>query len=250
MRAPSAVWEVPPAAIGLGCDEVHVWRAVLDQLAVCLPGLWRTLAEDERARANRFRFQRDRDHYSAARGSLRAILGRYLGVEPGQLQFCYNPHGKPALARGPGGDGLRFNLSHSHGLALFAFARGHELGIDVERIRPEVASEQIAERFFAPGEVAALRALPDHLRTTAFFRCWTRKEAYIKALGKGLAIPLAQFEVSLAPEEPPALLRTQPDPREAARWTLQELDPGSGYAAALAVEGHGWRVRCWEWRGV
>jgi 4'-phosphopantetheinyl transferase len=148
-----------------------------------------------------------------------------------------------------GGDGLRFNASNSHGLALFAVSCGRELGTDVERIRADVASDQVAERFFSPGEVAVLRSLPNHLQTTAFFHCWM-KEAYIKAHGEGLSIPLDQFDVSLAPGEPPALLSTQQDPVEASRWRLEELNPGPGYMAARAVEGHNWKLKCWQGPGA
>jgi 4'-phosphopantetheinyl transferase len=134
-------------------------------------------------------------------------------------------------------------------VALYAVTRAREVGIDVELIRSDLKIEQIAERFFSHHEIATLRALPTELRQSAFFRCWTRKEAYIKATGKGLSLPLDQFEVSLTPGEPAALLSTQPDPNEAQRWSLRELTPAPGYAAALAVEGHGWCLACWDWRG-
>src|SRR5207244_11453763 len=122
-----------------------------------------------------------------------------------------------------------------------------EVGIDLEYIRAEVADEPIAERFFASREIAALIGLPAPLRAEGFFNCWTRKEAYIKARGEGLTIPLDAFEVSLAPEEPAALLRVDSDPAEASRWSLQALAPGPGYVAAIAVEGRDWQLRCWEW---
>ena len=228
-------------------NEVHVWRASLDLTASHVQILQQTLAPDERARAERFYFQKDRAHFIVARGLLRVILGRYLDRPPDQLRFCYNSNGKPALAKEFNRDTLCFNLSHSHGLALFAVTRGRELGVDLERVRPHLADEQIAERFFSPREVAMLRALPTNMRTEAFFNCWTRKEAYIKARGEGLSFPLDQVDVSLAPGEPVALLSAKADPHEASRWSLQELAPGPSYAAALAVEGHDWRLRCWQW---
>src|SRR5919198_1549029 len=156
MSAPSTVWDLPPATLTLGLDEVHVWRAALDQMASYVRSLWQTLAMDERARAEHFRFQRDREHFIVARGLLRAILSRYLAMEPRQLRFSYSLHGKPALAWDSGRDGLRFNVSHSHGQVLFAISYGRELGIDVERIRADVVNEPIAEQFFAPPEVAVL----------------------------------------------------------------------------------------------
>jgi 4'-phosphopantetheinyl transferase len=141
---------------------------------------------------------------------------------------------------------LRFNVSHSHSLALYAITRAREVGVDVEHIRPEIAQEKIAERFFSPREVTVLRALPTPLQASAFFACWTRKEAFIKAKGDGLTLPLDQFDVSLAPGEPATLLRTAWDPQEAACWALQDLAPAPGYRAAVAVAGHAWRLTCWD----
>jgi 4'-phosphopantetheinyl transferase len=165
------------------------------------------------------------------------------------LRFGYNPYGKPALVGEEGEKGLRFNVSHSHGLALYAITRGREIGVDLERIRPFPDLIGLAERFFSPKEVAALRTLPAPMQTEAFLTCWTRKEAYIKAKGEGLSLPLSQFEVSLAPGEPSALLRTQWDALEASRWSLHALTPGPGYVAALAVECNHRRMTCWHWTG-
>ena len=244
MSSSVATWSPPPPSLALGDDEVHVWRAELDPATEVIERLQQTLAADERERADHFYFERDRRHFTVARGVLRALLGRYLGEEPNRLRFNYSPHGKPALATD--GD-LRFNLSHSHGLALYAFARGRELGIDLERHRPDVADEGIAERFFSRAEVEALQALPRELRPEGFFNCWTRKEAYIKARGEGLSLALDRFDVSLAPGEPAALLSLRGNLQEAARWSLRALAPGAGYAAALAVEGQGWELKCWRW---
>lgn len=241
-------WSDPQETRMLGNDEVHVWRAALNEKGSRVKRLQKTLAADERARAERFYFQKDRDHFIVARGLLRTILGRYLKIEPSQLRFRYTSHGKPFLARETGGNTLRFNVSYSHGLALYAITRSRELGVDVEFTRPEPVDEQIAERFFSPREVAALRALPTNMQQEAFFNCWTRKEAYIKARGEGLSLRLDQFDVSLAPGEPPALLYTNGDPQEVSRWSLQNLTPGPGYAAALIVEGDDWRLKCWHWK--
>ena len=231
----------------LGRDEVHVWRASLDQAPARIQGFLHTLAADERARAERFYFERDRDHFIVARGVLRAILGRYSSRAPEGLSFCYGAHGKPALAGHSGADAIRFNVSHSGELALYAVARDREVGIDLERIRFDLAAAEIAERFFSQAEVEMLRALPAEAQRDAFFRCWTRKEAYIKARGEGLSLPLDQFDVSLAPGEPAELLRTQRDPSEASRWSIHELTPAPGYVAAVAVEARGWRLSCWQW---
>ena len=241
------LWGFPPATIILGSNEVHVWRAALDEPPPQIDSFLHTLAADEQTRAERFYFQRDRERFITARGVLRAILGLYLNRAPKCLSFCYSSHGKPALAWESGGDAIRFNMSHSHGVALYAVARGREVGIDLEFIRRDLEVEQIAERFFSRRETATLRALPTDLRKYAFFLCWTRKEAYIKARGEGLSLPLDQFDVSLIPGEPAALLSAQPDSDEALRWSLQELTLASGYVAALAVEGRGWSLSCWQW---
>lgn len=240
-------WEVPPESPALTADEVHVWRARLDPEPSAVALLAATLSADERARAARFRFDRDRVSYVVARGVLREILGHYLHVAPAELRFVYSPHGKPSLDAAPRASTLRFNVSHSHGFALYAFASGREVGVDVEYMRPDFAGEEIAERFFSRGEVNTLRGLPRGERLAAFFRCWTRKEAYIKARGEGLSHPLELFDVSLTPGEPAALLATRPDPLEATRWSLEELSCAPGYAASLAVEGAAPRLELWRW---
>jgi len=236
------LWQSPAEHLSLGGDEVHVWRVKLDRLEARLQELLLTLAEDERSRAGRFYFQRDRDRYVAVRGSLRALLSSYLNRKPGELRFHYGAHGKPALANGSTDDSICFNVSYSDEMALLAFSRGREIGVDIERIRTELAREKIAERFFSLREVDSLFSLPPDTQTEAFFNCWTRKEAYIKARGEGLSLPLETFTVSLVPGEPAALLSTA----EPSGWCLRELTPDPSYAAALAVEGYDWQLKCWK----
>jgi medium-chain acyl-[acyl-carrier-protein] hydrolase len=238
-------WADITAVPALTNDAVHVWRASLERSDDELTALEHTLSADERSRADRFCFPRDRRHYIAGRGILRALLARYLRCDPAALQFHYNPQGKPSLASGVT-DPLRFNVSHSHGVAVYGITRGREIGIDVEQVRGEVAVDQLAERFFSPREVAALRALPASERRDAFFRIWARKEAYLKATGLGLSLPLDCFDVSLVPGEA-ALLATRNDPAEAARWTMRELAVADGFAAAFLVEGNSWRLWCGQW---
>lgn len=240
-------WKPAPAPLVLERDEVHVWRVALEAPPERVQALLATLNDHERERAGRFYAQRHRERFIVARGALRAILARYLRLDPRALRFQYGPHGKPALALDGACSDVRFNLTHSHELALCAVARGRELGIDVEQIRPERAASGVAERFFSPREVAALHALPDALWTAAFFACWTRKEAYIKARSAGFGLPLDQFDVSVAPHEPAALLATRHDPPDVARWSLLDLEPGPSYAGALAVAGTGWRLHQWDW---
>jgi 4'-phosphopantetheinyl transferase len=196
----------------------------------------------EVARADRFHFEKDRRQFVIGRGLLRTILGRYLNLKPHGLRFGYAAQGKPFLM-GIGDSTCRFNLSHSAGVVLIAVTANREPGIDLERIRPEFANETIAEEFFSSQEIAALRRLPAYVQPEAFFNCWTRKEAYLKARADGLSFPLSQFSVSLIPGEPAALLRVHGEPDETARWSLLHLDPGTGYVGALVVEGPRPRLR-------
>ncbi|HEY0100012.1 MAG TPA: 4'-phosphopantetheinyl transferase superfamily protein [Pyrinomonadaceae bacterium] len=253
MRLPphdQQVWLSPPERTLLADGEVHVWRAELNPDGSVLGELAEALSPDERLRASKFHFQRDRDHFVAARGRLREILSRYAGTAAGRLRFSYDKYGKPSLVGEAGGGALRFNVSHSNGVALYAVTVGHEVGVDVEFVREDFASLEIAERFFSRREVAALLALAPGQRASAFFDCWTRKEAYIKARGEGLSHPLHLFTVSLAPGQPAALLYTEDDEQEAARWSLVELFPGAGYRGALAVEGGAPSLRCWSCEGA
>ena len=210
-----------------------------------LDRLRQTLAPEEKTRAEQFHFPKDRAHFVAARGALRDILSRYLDRDPASLQFSYGPSGKPALVCGAEAQELRFNLSHSCELALYGVTRSGEIGIDVERIAPEDARERVAERFFSPQEVVSLRALPARLQPQAFFNCWTRKEAYVKARGGGLRIPLDSFDVSLIPGARAAFLRGVE-----SYWSLRELLPAPDYAAAVVAEGRDWPLRLWQWPGV
>lgn len=238
-------WKPVPSVPTLATGEVHVWLAELDVLpATTLRG---HLSPDEVARADRFRFTRDRQRFIGARGLLRELLGRYLDVDPAALCFAYGPRGKPSLAGDGGPERVRFNVSHSGGLALLAFARERELGVDVELERPVPEAESIAERYFSPREGAELGRLPPAERPQAFFRCWTRKEAFIKATGDGLSRPLDAFDVTLAPREAARLLRVEGKPEEAARWWMEGLEPAEGFAGALAVEGRPARLACWKW---
>lgn len=228
-------WVDPPETLSLSSNQVHVWRATLDQPPERLLQLKKWLSEDELERADRFHFQHDRDHFIAARGGLRDILSRYLVLGASDLNFLYSPYGKPQLVDEINDLGLHFNVSHSHGLALFALTRGRQVGVDVEFMRADLADEGIARRFFSTREVRALLSLPVEVRSQAFFTCWTRKEAYIKAVGEGLSMPLDRFDVTLVPGEPAQLLETRPDQSEAQQWQLFGLDPGDGYIAAVAV---------------
>lgn len=240
-------WPSPPVDLRLFQDEVHIWRASLDQPSAKLEQWRQILATDELDRANRFHFDEHRRHFIAARGMLRVILGRYLELDPAQLRFAYTAYGKPALAEPFDRYNLQFNLSHSHNVVLYALTYKRDIGIDLEYIGRKIELKEIAQRFFSPNEASQLLALPAHLHREAFFNCWTRKEAFIKAKGDGLSLPLDQFEVSLIPNEPAVLLSTHYNPADVTRWSLRTIAPGPGYAGAVVVEGHDWQLKCWQW---
>jgi 4'-phosphopantetheinyl transferase len=239
--------DLPAPSLTLTAREVHVWHAKLDDHAA--EHLRPLLADDEIARADRFHFAKDRNHYVVARAWLRKLLGEYLNVPAGGLRFVYGEKGKPALNASRAG-AINFNLAHSHGRAVFAFSHGREIGVDLEFIRADVECEEIAERFFSAREVAELNTVPAELRKQAFFNCWTRKEAYIKARGEGLSLPLDEFDVTLLPGEAAALRRNHKEPDEVGRWTMQSVSVPEGYVAALVVEGHDWRLKSFEVKQV
>jgi len=212
--------------------EIHVWHAALDREEKVLGRLESSLSAEEKARADRFHFVNDRNRFVVARGLLRELLGKYLRQAPLDLEFSYGQHGKPSLSGGNASSGLFFNLSHSAGLVVYAIARERNLGIDVEHVRPESAGEDIAKRYFSAREMSELQTLPPEERVRGFFHCWTRKEAYLKATGMGLQIPLDSFAVSLMPERPAQFL----DGVE-SRWQLAAHDPAEGYVAAVVYDG-------------
>jgi len=227
------------ADTALATDEVHVWRAWLEQPAAVVARLHGLLAADEADRAARFRFARDRDRYIVGRGLLRTLLGRYVQRPPADLRFGYGAFDKPALTI----SGPQFNVSHSGAVALFAFAADIEIGIDVEIDDANFATERIAERFFSKAEVGVLRSLPIEVQPHAFLSCWTRKEAFIKARGDGLSLALDSFDVSLAPDAAVALLRTAWSAAEPAQWWLHDLsDESRGYIAAVAMRSGARRI--------
>jgi 4'-phosphopantetheinyl transferase len=235
-------WSEPPESLSLATGDVHVWRVELNQPEPSLEKFRETLEEQELDRASRFHFEKHRRHFTAGRGVLRQLLSQYLGTKPEQLRLSYGAYGKPALNGEHKDSRLRFNMSHSHEVALFAFAEDRELGVDVEHIRTDFASEEVARRFFSRREVETFNALPRHDQVAAFFKCWTRKEAFIKVIGKGLSQPLDKFDVTLG--QPAALLWVSGD--DASRWSLYDLEVGGDYAGALAVEGQVSRIRCWH----
>ncbi len=211
---------------------VHLWRRRLDASAEELSAYYPLLSSEEQERALRFRVERRRTEFVLTRGTLRTLLAQYLGITPQEVQFRYEVRGKPALE---GESGLCFNVSHTDGLALMAFVMRRTIGIDVENLVRGVDAQRLAERFFSERERQVLRPLRGDELQAAFFRCWTRKEAYIKAKGDGLSLALHEFDVSIVEQDRDALLATRPDPTEAARWTVCDVPMGTGYVAAVAV---------------
>lgn len=213
-------------------DGIHVWHAALDREEKSIAQLESVLSPEEVARADRFHFANDRKRFVAARGLLRELLGKYLQQTPASLEFSYGKYGKPSLSGGNLSSGLGFNLSHSAGMAMYAIARERNLGVDVERVRQEFGGEDIASRYFSTQEVGDLLTLPAEARADGFFQCWTRKEAYLKARGMGLQIPLGSFAVSLLPDRPAEFLEGVE-----RCWHLAAFDPAEGYVAAVVYDG-------------
>jgi len=238
-------WIHPDASPVLGRNEVHVWRLDLDAMIADGLALEPRLAADERERASRFRFTHDRERYLAGRAALRGILAGYLGAQPETLRFVRAPEGKPALLDEP--TGLEFNLTHADWCAMVAVARGRRVGVDVEGIRLGQSGMDVARRFFAPAEVDALLAAPPAERAATFVRCWTRKEAYVKARGDGLSLSLQHFEVPLTTGATRALEASLEGPAEVERWSLRELVPAPCHLGALVVEGDGFELHSLEW---
>lgn len=233
----------------LQAHEVHVWRASLDIAPATAARFYATLGSDERERAARLRFQHDRQRFIAAHGVLRELLGRYLQRSPSQPSYVYNAAGKPSLAPAFGG-WLSFNLSHSADCALIALAANVDVGVDIEAIRALRDYADIARHCFTQAEIAQLNRLPSHLYAVTFLSFWTRKEAYLKALGVGLSVPLDSFAVlpAAAPEQwlltpgQPAAGNAAPQP-----WSLYPLQTPPGYIGALAIAGHGWQLSQYRW---
>lgn len=238
-------WVDAPSGLTLPEGVVHVWLSPLQVAPVQLAVLEATLDEKERARAAGFHFREHRERFVVARGRLRSILSGYTCIPPERIVFGYGNRGKPRLAESMNQDDLRFNLAHSADLAIYAIVREREVGVDLERVtaRPDIV---LAARVFSAAERATLAALPEADRREAFYSCWTRKEAYLKARGDGLSASLAEFDVAFRPGEPARLLRVAGDPVETTRWTLEALEVGPEYAAALCVEGQGWSLACWR----
>lgn len=243
--APSILWKSPPSSLILRENEVHLWRAFISILKPQLPKLQEILSDEEKEKATRFYFEKDRVRFSLGRGILRSLLGLYLRHDPMKTRFEQNPYGKPSL-KDPISP-LRFNLSHSGDLILLAFAIHHELGVDVERIREKVEDEKIAERYFSEEEKKILLGLSPDEKKEAFYTFWALKEAVLKAKGRGIAMGLDSFSVVWKPEREKAFLKIKDDPQEGERFTLLKFSPLPEYRGALAVENPEVKVHFYDW---
>ena len=240
-------WLLPPSRLKLAINDVHVWRVRLNQTDRRVQQLQQLLADDEQRRAERFHFDRDRRRFIVSHGMLRLIIGEYMDIAPERLQFYSGHRGKPYLIKRPGNIQLQFNLTHSKEIALCAFTCGPEIGIDVEYVRDMPDAEKIALTNFSSKENEMLQSLPQYQRQEAFFNCWVRKEAYIKAIGDGLYHALDRFDVSLAPGEPARLLSVEGSTALASGWFMKSLTPEDGYVAALALKGSDFCLSYWEY---
>jgi 4'-phosphopantetheinyl transferase len=236
-------WKSPPRELELKSSDVHLWLITVPTELDSLENYRERLAGDERDRADRFHFAQDRARFTLGRAVLRQLLARYLARD--DFKLAANQHGKPYVVEPSGA--IEFNVAHSGDLVLLGFTRGRIIGVDVERIRPDFATTEIAKRFFAPDEAAIVTALPEPDRAQGFFNCWTRKEAYIKAHGLGLSLPLHSFSVAFTADEPPALLRVADDRAAPKRWTMIDLPTCDGYAAATTFEGRDLKIAQFQW---
>ena len=241
------MWQIPGRFPELTTGSIHIWRASLRLEEIVLQRLARHLSAAETVRARRFVFEADQKSFAASHGILRHLLSQYLQCSPQEIQFVCGPYGKPVISQPSPSIGLEFNLSHSNGVVVIGISRERELGVDVEKIRPEFASDEIARRYFSSTEVEDLTRIPPDLRSEAFFRCWTQKEAYVKALGEGLRFPLDSFSVSLTPGEPPYLRAA-----DEARWKILSFiawnDAEANYMGAIVARGKDWVPEYFEWR--
>jgi 4'-phosphopantetheinyl transferase len=237
------MWQSSPKNISLNSTDIHIWKAKLNISLSTQNDFWQILSADEKTRANRFRFPHLRMHYIAARGVLRNLIAQYLSISPADIQFNYGKQGKPFLVNFPN---FKFNVSHSEDLAVFAFAKEMEIGIDVEYINPKIDIEVIAPNFFSQNEVTTLFKLAPKERITGFFNCWTRKEAFIKAKGGGLSIPLDQFEVTLLAKDTPKILAINWAPEDVKNWSLFSFNPRKEFVGALTTNGNIEKVSFFE----
>jgi 4'-phosphopantetheinyl transferase len=244
--ARSDFWQIPTDWPVLDADHVHLWRVDLNQTDDLVARYSRVLAPDEEYRAGRFRFERHKRRFVVGRAILRQVLGRYLNLSPAHVAFGYGPKGKPFVDHST--DHLiRFNLSHTEELMVLAVSLNREMGVDVEFMRPISDIDQLADHCFSEKELRTFKQLKSQHRRAAFFRCWTRKEAYVKAIGDGFSAPLKGFDVSFLPEAEARLLRVVADSEEADKWSMCSFEPALDVQGALVAAGNDWNAHFYRW---
>ena len=239
------MWLNPPDNLIIREKEAHIWRTDLELHDCLQSSLLKLLSPDEKNRAQKFRFAEDKRNYIVARGILRSLIGKYLNINPAQISFQYNEFGKPKIADN---NPLHFNISHSRNIALFGFTNKMNVGVDVEWVNPNIEVKDIASSFFSTNEILKLLALPEKQQALGFFNCWTRKEAFIKAVGEGLSFPLDKFEVSLEPGKTAKLLATDWDPKAVSNWSMYTMSPKADFVGSLVIEGIVEKVKFWNWQ--
>ena len=233
------MWLKAPTNVELLSNEVHIWRENLDNVKPLLEDFAQVLSEDELVRARRFHFEQHRQRFIAGRGILRNILGRYLNIEPSQINFGYEPRGKPFLDESCNQINLKFNLSHSQNYALYVMSLNNSIGVDLECISSKTDVVSLAQRFFSPSEFAVIESVSPEQQQQLFFRYWTCKEAYLKATGTGLR-DLQKVEIYLTLEQPAELNNSD-------EWNLVEIKPFSDCAATVAVRGRDLQFKYWDY---
>jgi len=240
------VWQQAPFDLKLSHDHIDVWRTRLNLPKNEIAKYHALLSTDEVKRANRYKVKHKRCEYIVTRGLLRTILGQTLGRDSKSFVFEYAKHDKPFLPIETSGTPVSFNVSHSHNQALIAVTLDRTIGIDIEYIRHDVEFKKLAKRFFSDQEYQQLDAYDETKLSAAFFACWTRKEAFVKALGDGIAFGLSEFSVSVDPEDDEIPLSTHLDQAQASKWILMNIKTDEDYIAALAVDKYNLKIRCWD----
>lgn len=244
---PFSGWRQPPASLDLDRDDVHVWRIPLAAPPRVVADLASLLSPEENARAGQILCEEVGRRFVVSHGATRRILSRYLGERPAEIRFVTGRRGKPHLVTSAGAPAICFSLSHSGEVGLCAVTEGRDIGVDIEHIRPLSAWRRIAARYFSARENQILCSMADDQASEAFFQGWTRKEAHAKASGEGVSQRWTQLTVSLQPGAGSEVVRAAPEARAEGPFTLCSLAPGSGYVAAVAAQGVGWRLLCWQW---
>jgi 4'-phosphopantetheinyl transferase len=243
-----SLFGAPPSCFKLTVGEVHIWSVYLDQSDPIIAALTRILSDEEKKRAVRFLFPIDRKRFIVCRGILKMILGHYLKIDPNQLYFAYSSNGKPLISNSINSQNLRFNLSHSDSLALYAFTLCHEIGIDVEKIIRTPEMDQVAKRYFSENEYCIYRFLHGKKKKEMFYKYWTRKEAFIKAIGDGLTLPLESLDVSNVSDETGKISMFEVVSQNVSQWYIHDLDINSGYEAAFAKEKQCSKLMSFQWK--